>query len=522
MAYSNYRKPNGARKAWIKPEPVQATKPTIQPSAYQQAILDWIANDTGNLIVEAVAGSGKTSTLGLIDWQLASSNASRIVVAFNASIAKALQDRGLNGRTFNSVGNGTVQRFLYTRTRQSRTPVEARKVSNIVDERYGGRNAAGFASALVRLVSLAKAHVLRPETLTVNEVSELIGHFDIDWDDDSVDDMKMFGMVRDTLSANNSTLDVIDFDDQLYFVELFNLRVDQFDFVLVDESQDTNPLRRALVARMMSPTSRLIAVGDSSQAIYGFAGASHDSMDLIREQFSCASLPLSICYRCPTSVVALAQTIVPHIEARPGAPAGTVSRPSKWSRTDFRPNDLVICRNTAPIVQTAYRLLAARMPVFIMGREIGQGLVALIRKLSRRTETLESLVERLSDYRDNEVSKALREKKETKAQAIQDKVDSILALVDSMTPEDANSGITGLCEVIELLFADKANATTFATVHKAKGMERERVVILDSHLMPSKFAKQAWQVVQEHNLRYVAYTRSLDTLVFVATETIDD
>ncbi len=59
----------------------------------------------------------------------------------------------------------------------------------------------------------------------------------------------------------------IDFDDQLWLVEIFNPKLDTFDYVLVDECQDTSEIRRCIIKRVMHSTSRLIAVGDRCQAI---------------------------------------------------------------------------------------------------------------------------------------------------------------------------------------------------------------------------------------------------------------
>lgn len=493
----------------------------FKPSPYQEAILTFVRNETGSAIVNAVAGSGKTSTLMLLNSLITELNRSVIFLAFNKSIATELERRGANARTFHSVGFSAVRRVLYGRNKGRNVRLDARKVSNIVDNLFG-RDAEGYSSALTRLVSLAKNHAMMP-TANDDAIISLISHFDVEWDDERISDADMCNMTRQVLRANNNDTLTIDFDDQLYFCVVFSAKLETFDFVLVDESQDTNPLRRILVQKMCHPTTRVIAVGDENQAIYGFTGASHDSMSLIQETFSAKPLPLSICYRCPSSVVRLAQTIVPHIQAQPNAPEGNVLHPPTFKRSDFLPTDLLICRNTAPLVQTAYKLLAARIPCKIMGREIGQGLTSLIKRLSRQRDTLETLATRLTEYRDTEVSKALAQKKETKAQNITDKVDSILALLDSMSPEDILRGIPGLIAIIESMFTDNGSVvTTLATVHKAKGMEAQRVFILDPSLMPSKWAKQAWQRQQERNLMYVAYTRALDTLVFVDSDKLTD
>lgn len=505
-----------------KPAPaiVEFQRPTFTPSAYQMAIVEAIVNSTDSLLVVARAGSGKTSTISLIVATLLDLHRSYVVVAFNKSIQLELQARGMNGRTFHSLGFKAVRDFLTSKNGGISPDMDAQKVSRLIADTY--QDYDGYASSVARLVSLAKNHMYRPD-VSDDDIIGLIEHFDIEWEDDSISDRDMCGMVRNILAKSIEVTRTIDYDDQLYFVWLHNLRMPTFDFVLVDESQDTNPLRRELVRRMMHATSRLVAVGDDRQAIYGFTGASHDAMDLIARDFNCRRLPLSVSYRCPVSVVKLAQTIVPDIEWREGAPDGAVITAPSFKRADFIPTDLLICRNTAPLVSTAYKFLASRIPCRIMGREIGASLTSLIKRLSRKNETLESLADRLMAHRASETEKAMRQKKETKAQAVQDKVDAIMAILDGMTPEDTEGGIPRLIAIIDGMFSDTRNGCiTLATVHKAKGMEAPRVFILDPKLMPSKMAKQPWQQIQERNLMYVAYTRALDTLVFVESKTIVD
>jgi DNA helicase II / ATP-dependent DNA helicase PcrA len=519
------RKPSFSRSRSYTPKAapvdVEFKAPTFKPSPYQQAIITALRETTDSYIVEAVAGSGKTSTLALIVALLLELGKSYVVVAFNKPIATELQSKGMNGRTFHSMGYAAVNTACMARNNGVRPTLEAAKVSQIVADMYG-TDSVTYAGALVRLVGLAKNHMMRPN-VTDEEIISLMSHFDVEWDDDSITDDIMCDMVRETLAANNHDTRTIDFDDQLYFCWLFDLSLPKYDYILVDESQDTNPLRRNLVARMMKPTSRVVAVGDARQAIYGFTGASHDSLDLIARDFKCKRLPLSVSYRCPRSVVALAKTIVPQIEARDDAPDGQVLRPATFKRSDFLPTDLLVCRNTAPLVQVAYKLLAARIPCRIMGREIGKSLTSLIKKLSRKNETLESLLDRLAEYRDREVTIAMKQRKESKAQSIQDKCDAISAIIESMTPEDADGGIMRLITIIDGMFADTKNGCiTLATVHKSKGLEALRVFIIDAHLMPSKMARQEWQIVQERNLMYVAYTRALETLVFVKSEHLTD
>ncbi len=59
---------------------------------------------------------------------------------------------------------------------------------------------------------------------------------------------------------------------------------------------------------------------------------------------------------------------------------------------------------------------------------------------------------------------------------------------------------------------------TLSTVHKAKGAEAPRVIVLDPKRMPSKNARQDWEIQQERNVVYVTYTRAKETLVFTSLD----
>jgi superfamily I DNA/RNA helicase len=273
-----------------------------------------------------------------------------------------------------------------------------------------------------------------------------------------------------------------------------------------------------LLRRMASPATRIIAVGDPAQAIYGFRGADSSAMDNIRDEFVCQTFPLSISYRCPRKVVALAQRTVADIEARPNAPEGTVKCLPEMALSDFTALDLVVCRNTAPLVTLAFRFLRAHKPVKVMGRDIGEQLVSLIQKM--RASDLEQLAERLDEYTNKEVEKALAKRQEQKAERLTDQRDSIMAIIEGL-PVDQQS-VYEVIATIRKLFSDDSNGgrTTLSTIHRAKGMEAHTVYILDKHLMPSRFAVQDWQKTQERNLWYVAVTRALDSLYFIDSETI--
>jgi superfamily I DNA/RNA helicase len=305
---------------------------------------------------------------------------------------------------------------------------------------------------------------------------------------------------------------MVDFDDLLYLAVKDGISLPKFDFIFVDEAQDTNAIQRALLRKIMKKTSRIVAVGDPAQAIYGFRGADSESMNLIAEEFNAKRLPLSISYRCPSSVVTYAQQWVSHIQAAPGAQAGEVLElGSKWNTDIFQANDLVVCRKTAPLMSLAFRMLRSRVPVMVMGREIGAGLKSLINKMNARD--IDNLVTKLEAWRDREVEKATAKKDDAKVEALEDKVGAILCLIDSMSENERT--VPALLNTLDALFADKKNVTVLATIHKSKGLEAKRVFWLDRSQCPAKWVKQDWQKQQEVNLCYVAATRAMESLITI-------
>jgi DNA helicase-2/ATP-dependent DNA helicase PcrA len=103
----------------------------------------------------------------------------------------------------------------------------------------------------------------------------------------------------------------------VWLPNVLNLPVGNYDFLCVDEAQDLNKAQLELVLKAHAEGARGIYVGDKHQAIMGFAASDHRSISNIIERTFAISLPLSICYRCPTSHIELANKIYPVIEPDP-------------------------------------------------------------------------------------------------------------------------------------------------------------------------------------------------------------
>lgn len=473
-------------------------------SPLQTAIFNLIEDPNGgNAIIEAVAGSGKTTT---IVEGVKRARGTTIFLAFNKSIAEELKARGVNARTFHSLTYGPVTQHKGVRT------VETDKLRRLCDAKLKGEEAQIYGAFITKLVGLGRQVGIGCLVPDLPQIwMDICIHHDLEPDHDLADLGRAIELASELLQHSNES-SMVDFDDLLYLAVKDGISLPKFDFIFVDEAQDTNAIQRALLRKIMRKGARIVAVGDPAQAIYGFRGADSESLNLIAQEFDAVRLPLSITYRCPTSVVEYAQQWVGHIQAAPGARAGEVLElGSKWDMTTFKPNDLVVCRKTAPLMTLAFKFLRARVPVMVMGREIGAGLKSLINKMNARS--LEHLEQKLETYRDREVEKALAKKDDARVEAIEDKISAITCLIDSM-PEDQRT-VQALLSTLETLFADKRNAVVLATIHKSKGLEAKRVFWLDRSQCPAKWARQDWQRQQEVNLCYVAATRAMESLITI-------
>lgn len=499
------------------------------PSPQQAAIFDWVRNGTGSALVVAVAGAGKTTTLVQAVKHM---RGSVFLGAYNSAIAKELKGRiegllSVRAGTFHSAGFRAWMRVA------NRCVVEERKGAMIFDKLLADGRARDheFTFAL-KLASLAKQSAVGVlwDGRDLGAWRDIVDHHDLAYDLAGADGSIEEGVVDRAIEAARNVVresiklnrDMIDYDDMIYAPLLHNVPMWPQDWVLIDEAQDTNAARRALAKKMLRPGGRLIAVGDPRQAIYGFTGADSDSMDIIKREFNCVELPLTVTYRCPKVVVSFVQRWVSHIQAHESAPEGvlrTIDTDTFMRSEGAGPGDVVLCRNVKPLVALAYALIREGRPCHVEGREIGKGLVALVNRW--KIKTLAALVDRLTKFREKEVEKFKAAGKEAKAAAIDDKVETLLVIIERLQATGKRA-VSDLIEFIGTLFADTdpnnpASTLVLSTVHKSKGREWDRVYLLGrTALMPSPWARQDWQMLQEDNLCYVAGTRSKRELVEVA------
>lgn len=468
-------------------------------STYQEAIFAAIgdtARDAPHLAIRARAGSGKTTT-GVHGLSRTPRNWSTLALAFNADIAKVLSSRVPSwcaARTFHSAGFAAVRAAFGNKLRvdKDRTLIDAQKLLP--------KALPSYRRALVHIVSAAKNTLTESDTDALDRLAlryEIAGTPEpwaeqrLTWCQDAAQ------LLRSARAVTNA----IDFDDMCWLPIVLDLPMRTWDFVLADEAQDLNACQHALVKRLVGARGRLCAVGDDRQAIYGFRGVDTNSFDAIANHFDTEVLPLPICYRCDAAIVNRARRVVPDLEARPGAPTGIVRESSvRTMLADARPGDFILSRTRAPLLIHCAELITRGIPAAIVGSDIAANLIGLVQR-SRAQDLVDLLV--WLDAHQMRAADRLRDDPNAYDE-IADSCDCLRTMARLV------SSVDGLVERLRYLFRDGTNgmAVKLSTTHKAKGLETDRVWMLED-----TFLRRPG--IEEENLWYVATTRAKHELISV-------
>jgi len=496
-------------------------------SPQQEIVRNFPRTHKGSAFAEAVAGAGKTTT---VMYMLAETTGTVGVMAYNKSAALEFEHKAKKlGLNFgNRVRFGTCHSFGFGAWRFVHKGVKVDadgKTKAMLDMLRAPKALHGFVP---KLISLAKQRAVGLHGAVSDEslYYDIVDHFDLahEIEDDRLIEEGVLMAIEGLKWHREVGNDIIDFDDMIWLPVVTGVRMFGNDWVVGDEWQDANPARRALARKMLKPNGRAMFIGDRHQAIYGFTGADNDSIDQTIREFNCAQLSMTVTFRCPKAVVEKAREVVSHIEAHDSAPEGKVVRVDEkmfWDcttePTTLHPvNDAILCRNTKPLVSTAFQLIKRGIPCHVEGRDIGAGLIKLINKF-QSARTLDTFRDRITAYKEQQMAKLIAKGKETQAQSIEDKVDTVLVVADNCNT------VKCLVDKIEDMFkdseGDRRPTLTLSTVHKSKGREWQRVFLMGENLfMPSPYARQDWQLEQERNLQYVAYTRAQSELILVDME----
>lgn len=482
---------------------------------YQQAVLDEVASGQGHLVVNARAGSGKSTTI-VGSLSCIPQYRDALFVAFNKRIADHLRNQvpdSVKVRTLHSLGFATLKdrRGAVTLDRDKGKRI-ARQVlaqhrstllKTMKVKANGQDPLIDAAWQLIKLTSLVKNCHPR----TIKEIERLAIDFGIE--DDRLPANRIAPLAAECCKRATAEADTVDFDDMIYLPAKLGLPPYPSSFVFVDETQDLNAAQLWLARHACANDhGRIIAIGDPKQAIYFWRGADREAMPRIVRELKAKELPLSVTYRCAQSIVDYIKNTIDgldDLQARPGAPEGEVDH-RDWEHTigpfGARQGDFILSRLNAPLMPLCMHYLRHGIPAVVAGKDIGRSLIQLARRTG--ADSTIDMIRWLKEYLFSEHQRLKAEDALERFEQIKDQTDALEALAENCHSVDA------VCANIEEMFSDdiETGAIVLSTVHKAKGLERDRVFLLTTTFRPGRSE-------EEDNIMYVACSRSKTSLFLV-------
>lgn len=468
-------------------------------SSEQTDIFDFFREGKGNLVIEAFAGTGKTTT---VKEAFNHAPETRILYAvFNKRNQKEAEakitDYRVDVKTLHSLGYAFIRN--HWGCAKPDDYVEKDRVLNVVGR---GCSDHAYIAALLKLVGFAKNTCVNPTESDLIDIAETL-----DISADGISQRELAGSALLVLFASKTpdSQQRISFNDMVWLPVAMGWVKPCYGLVCIDEAQDMN-LPQLLMARGAS-NGRVIVVGDSRQAIYGFRGAVQDGMRMMKDSLSASGKMLSTTYRCPKAVVRIAAEIVPDYKAADTAPEGEVADCNDVVN-NVRVGDAVLSRLNAPLMPLALSILRKNIPARIEGRDIGKQLIGMVRTM--KAKSVPHFIQRVESWLSKQVERLEGTKgADKKIEQANDVAETLQALAqDSKSVTDIENRITSLFQDSE--FCSKP-AVVLSTVHRAKGLEFPRVFLLCDTFKKGKSK-------EEDNIWYVALTRAMNSLFMVGTQ----
>ena len=543
----------------------------FKPSTYQQDILDFFLNNPqSNMLVNALAGSGKSTTACMLSEH---SKTSDLYIAFNASVVEEFKKKIKNPKTkvmtmhslaysimlYNveqeSKDSGEKPKGFGSQRSKRTVSLDNFKPHKILDEeitkRYG--RYIEFAKRVFLKDNYINLYNLCRLTLTDmssnKDVSRLIDdhvlflyYGDEGYSAPDISEITSTLKILDTKSRQQfETQGVIDFTDMLWIT--FNkLKYDNWEVpywalytnIYCDEVQDFSNIQLNFLKFIKRTKGRYVFIGDFHQAIYNFAGANAQAFNQqVKLHAPGKTFDLPICYRCAKSHLSRVNReygipILPCDDA----PMGFVKTIDKSKISEYaKAGDMVISRKNKWIAEVVLDLARNGTPIFIEDKEM----VAAIKRqiLSSKCTsvgTLEKFLQKvISNYNKKLfeiVSKNAREggHEEEHLEAVAEansKIDNtsfLLEILEGYLENHASSdSVSKFSNFIDKLLntTPSPNCVRLCSIHKAKGLEATNVFVLNEAKINYDFRNSKEQNIQEKNLSYIATTRAKEGLYLV-------
>lgn len=498
---------------------------TFEASEYQIKIFQCIEYGVGNMVINASAGSSKTTSI-VNGINYIPKEKRVLFVAFNKDIAskiKTLVEReNTNVHTFHSLGRSIlIENNIITED----TPINEYKYNTYIKENIETLSKEGELRSLKNNYNTYISNITKLceycryfHYMQKNKIKKLAKFYGITIIRDEID------VVIEVLKWGTKCQDEIDYTDMIWLPVQLNLTTKNklYDFIFVDEAQDTSIVEQELVFKTFKRGARFCIIGDTKQSINIWCGATEEAIDVFLKQPNTQTFNLPISYRCPRKIVDFVQQFTDNIISAPNAIEGEINY--EVSPNYAQAGDMILCRNTAPLIKLHLLYLRNNKKSFIRGFEnIKTEYLSLIQNsnskfIDKNILTTDGLIPTLykqlfqqMEYLKKDFSLSEEELVvHPKILEMYDNIQGIISLSDSINTTEE------LIDKINTVFSgNELNAIQLSTIHKAKGLEADNVFILCPSLLPNPYAKLDWEKRTEINLQYVAYTRAKKTLNFI-------
>lgn len=541
----------------------------------QQQIFDFVKNGKGHGIIDAVAGAGKTTTI-IASAEYVDPVKRILFCAFNRSIAKEIGSRfgkkGMNSvlvKTMHALGR---QILVTNNTTGKDVVLFDRKYREILDGTIFPQRTQTQFETLIEVNGLDPEQLLndnrdfavrdllyqtKQRLLNINQkyrstlckddrdlFREMLIHFNIVTDvdlkkeriEEEIDCLfelhKVLLEMGNDLSAKTMH---IDFTDMIYLPVKWKLNPGRgFDFLFIDECQDLSRAQLAIALKYARKEARILAVGDPRQSIYGFTGADIESFERIKDYTKAVQLPLTLCFRCPQKMIEEARKIRADIKGHKDYPGTMTTLDPNNIITTARPGDLIISRIKAPLMLLVFNFIRKEVKVSIHEEEVREFLSDLRRIFQKDEqksnielvyggfEVIEKKVMGRWEWRINKDAQRIKDPDERK-RYISQETSIIKGKLDFLHDcliqwKSRCNTILDILKVIKEYISATDNCIRLSSIHRAKGLEEDRVFILDFDILPlTRTDQKPWEEMQEINLKYVAVTRAKEELYLVSS-----
>ena len=506
----------------------------FQPTEEQQAVLDWILHGTGNAVIDAKAGSGKSTLVEHCIRKLLARNPDEKIIyfAFNKNIVEEMKQRlsgnykNLTITTCHSFGLSLINE---NRSEKIKAPNDYKYLAKLENnlEKYVGpdyeemdaNHKRRYVSNIKKLLDFSRYG----KDQKPSEVRKTAERYGIELESNEAE------VVIRLLKWGSSETDNIDFTDMIWlpYENAMNTRK-VYNFVFVDEAQDLSPIEQELVRKAIDlRRGRIISVGDRDQAINAWCGADRDAFSNYKKIRNTREFTLSVCHRCSVAVINKAQGLVPGIKPREDAIGGLVNYHVDLNSP--KDGDMVVCRYVLPLITYYSRLMKAGKKAYIVGRAgvdkiIDEVMLPESDDIDKKMENdgiIPSLYRHLFEMIDKEAeaNNISQEDVLKMSKNIMDEYD-IIKTIEMLSSSDMRRN--EFIEKINGIFSVKSEeGIKLSTIHKAKGDEADNVYVLCPSLINGPMIVEDWEKIQEKNLEYVMITRARETLNYMNEEGFD-